>query len=91
MTMDIYEDSLYGQLIPADWNKETVSSLILLVDGEEEFVIENNEQSEALLEYIDRWITAEGIITENDDELRIKIRNYTLEDGIDYEGDDAWQ
>ncbi|QJB56818.1 hypothetical protein [Pseudodesulfovibrio sp. zrk46] len=91
MALDIYEDSLYGQLIPADWNKETVSSLILLVDGEEEFTIENNEEGEELLDYIDRWITAEGIITETDEELRIKVRNYTLEDEMDYEGDDAWQ
>ncbi|WP_319471790.1 hypothetical protein [uncultured Pseudodesulfovibrio sp.] len=90
MATDIYEDALYGQVVPSDWNNETVSSLILLVDGEEEFVIENNEHSETLVEHIDRWITAEGIITEADDELRIKVRSYTLEDGIDYEGDDAW-
>lgn len=90
MATDIYEDSLYGQVLPSNWNNETVSSLILLVDGEEEFTIENNEHSETLVEHIDRWITAEGVITENDDELRIKVRNYKLEDEMDYEGDDAW-
>lgn len=90
MTADIYEDSLYGQVLPADWNNETVSSLILLVDGEEEFIIESNDQCEVLVDHIDRWITAEGIITETDEELRIKVRNYTLEDEIDYDGDDSW-
>lgn len=90
MAHDIYEDSLYGQVLPLDWDNESVSGLLLLVDGEEEFAIENDEQSDSLVEYIDRWITAQGIITENDDELRIKVRNYTLEDDIDYEDDDAW-
>lgn len=90
MGYDIYEDSLYGQVLPLDWDNETVSGLLLLVDGEEEFAIENDEQSDSLVDYIDRWITAEGVITENDDELRIKVRNYTLEDDIDYEDDDSW-
>lgn len=90
MALDIYEDSLHGQILPSDWNNETVSSLVLLVDGEEEFSIESNENCDALVDHIDRWITAEGIITETDDELRIKVRNYRLEDEMDYESDDAW-
>lgn len=90
MSTDIYEDSIYGQVLPSDWNNETVSSLILLVDGEEEFIIENNEHSETLVDHIDRWITAEGVITETDEALRIKVRNFSLEDEMDYEGDDAW-
>lgn len=90
MAVEIYEDSLYGQILPTEWNNETVSTLVLLVDGEEEFIIENNEHRDALLDHIDRWITADGIITETDDELRIKIRNYNLENELDYEGDDAW-
>lgn len=90
MTIDIYEDSLYGQILPSDWDNERVSSLILLVDGEEEFIIEKNDQSESLLNHIDRWITAEGVITETNKALRIKIRSFKLEDDIDYEGDDDW-
>lgn len=90
MVQDIYEDSLYGQIQPGNWDNETVSDLILLVDGDEEFLIENDDYHEVLVNHIDRWITAEGIITETDDELRIKVRNYTLEDEMDFEGDDAW-
>lgn len=90
MTLDIYEDSLFGQILPSEWNNESVSGLVLLVDGEEEFIVENDENGESLIDHIDRWVTVEGVITEDDEELRIKIRNYTLEDGLDYEGDDAW-
>lgn len=90
MADNIYEDSLYGQVLPSDWDDETVSALTLLVDGEEEFVIEKNEHIDSLIDHIDRWITAEGVITETDEELRIKVRNYTLEDEMDYESDDAW-
>ncbi len=90
MAEDIYEDSLYGQIIPNDGEEDSLGGVILLVDGEEEFVIENDENGERLADLIDRWITAEGVITENDDELRIKVRNYTLEDELDYSDDDKW-
>jgi hypothetical protein len=90
MTQDVYEDSLYGQILPAEWKDESVSSLVLLVDGEEEFFVENDEDGEVLLDYIDRWVTIEGVVTEQDDEFRIKVRNYMLEDELDYVDDDAW-
>ena len=90
MIQDIYEDSLYGQILPSDWQDETAFGLILLVDGEEEFLVENDEDGEGLFDYIDRWVTIEGVITEREDELRIKVRNYMLEDELDYEDDDAW-
>ncbi|BDQ35040.1 hypothetical protein [Pseudodesulfovibrio portus] len=90
MIQDVYEDSLYGQILPAEWKDESVSSLVLLVDGEEEFFVENDEDGEVLLDYIDRWVTIEGVVTEQDDEFRIKVRNYMLEDELDYVDDDAW-
>lgn len=90
MTMDIYEDTLYGQIMPFDWDNESVSGVTILVDGEDEFVVENDENAELLLDYIDRWVTVEGVITENGDDLRIKVRNYTIEDGLDYDGDSDW-
>ena len=90
MAMDVYEDSLFGQLLPMDWEDETIAGLVLLVDGEEEFIVELDENGESLLEHIDRWVTAEGIVTEDEDELRIKVRSYTLEDEIDYDTDEDW-
>ncbi|MBC16979.1 conserved protein of unknown function [Pseudodesulfovibrio profundus] len=90
MPIDIYEDTVYGQILPSEWDNERVSSLILLVDGDEEFIIEKNDQADTLVNHIDRWITAEGVITETNKSIRIKVRNFKLEDDIDYEEDDDW-
>lgn len=90
MTEDIYEDSIYGQVLPMEWNKDKVSALVLMVDGEEEFIVEHDDNGESLIDHIDRWVTAEGIITETDEEIRIKVRNYTLEDDMDFDTDDDW-
>ncbi|WP_319581872.1 hypothetical protein [uncultured Pseudodesulfovibrio sp.] len=90
MATDVYEDSLFGQILPLDWENDTVAGVVLLVDGEEEFIVEPDENGESLIEYIDRWVTAEGVVVEDEDELRIKVRNYTLEDEIDYDTDEDW-
>ncbi|MDD3310588.1 hypothetical protein [Pseudodesulfovibrio sp.] len=90
MALDIYEDSLFGQILPLDWDDESVSGVILLVDGEEEFIIEHDDNGKDLMDHVDRWVTVEGVVTEEDDELRIKVRNYTLEDELDYESDEDW-
>lgn len=52
--------------------------------------MEHDETGESLVEYIDRWVTAQGLITETEDELRIKVRNYRLDDNLDYDSDDDW-
>ena len=90
MAQDIYEDCLYGQILPSEPNNESVSGLVLLVDGEEEFLIENDDNGELLVDYIDRWATIEGIVTETEDEIRFKVSDYTIEAELDYEGEDAW-
>lgn len=90
MYQDVYEDSLYGQLLASDWDEDIAPGIVLLVDGAEEVIVENDENGEQLEDYIERWVTVEGIITETDDEVRIKVRNYTFEDSIDYEDDDSW-
>ncbi len=90
MATEIYQDTLYGQILPAGWDNETVSELALLVDGEEEFILEKNEFSKILTNYVDRWITVQGLITETDDEISIKVQSYTLEDEMNYGDDDAW-
>ncbi len=90
MIQDVYEDSLYGQILPSEWTDEAVSGLMLLVDGEEEFEVERDENVDSLVDFVDRWVTLEGVITESDDGLRIKVRNYLLEDEMEYQDDDAW-
>ena len=90
MEVETYQDTLYGQLVPSGWDNDEVSELVLLVDGEEEFILETNEFSKILTNYTDRWITVQGLITATDDELRIKIHAYTLEDEMQFGDDDAW-
>ncbi|BCS87496.1 hypothetical protein [Pseudodesulfovibrio sediminis] len=90
MAVDVYEDTIFGQVIPLDWDDEAVTGLALLVDGEEEFIVEPDEMGEGLLELIDRWVTIEGVIHESDSEIRIRVRNYTMDDEIDYDLDDNW-
>ena len=90
MATEVYEDALFGQILPLDWNNESVSGVVLLVDGEEEFIVELDENSESLIDHIERWVTAEGIVIEDEEELRIKVRNYILEDEIDYDTDEDW-
>lgn len=90
MYQDVYEDSLYGQILASDWDEDVPPGIVLLVDGAEEVIVENDENGEQLEDYIERWVTVEGIITETDEEVRIKVRNYTFEDSIDYEDDDSW-
>ncbi len=90
MAEDVYEDSLFGQVLPLDWDNEIATGVVILVDGEEEFIVEHDETGESLVEYIDRWVTAQGLITETEDELRIKVRNYRLDDNLDYDKDDDW-
>ncbi|BDQ37062.1 hypothetical protein SYK_14220 [Pseudodesulfovibrio nedwellii] len=90
MASDIYEDTIYGQILPVDWNNDAVTGLILLVDGEEEFIIENDDNGERLTDHIDKWVTAQGIVEETDDEYRIRIRNFKVDDELDYDNDDKW-
>ena len=48
MSSEIYQDTLYGQLVPSGWDNDSVSELVLLVDGEEEFNIEKDESASCL-------------------------------------------
>nr|WP_321255634.1 hypothetical protein [uncultured Pseudodesulfovibrio sp.] len=90
MTLDIYEDSLYGQVLPSNWDGDIISGVLILVDGEEQFIVEHDENAKGLTAHIEKWVTVTGTIMENDDELRIKVINYTLENDLDYISDDDW-
>ncbi|QGY39547.1 hypothetical protein GM415_05245 [Pseudodesulfovibrio cashew] len=90
MALDVYEETLYGQVLPLDWDNESVSGVVLLVDGEEEFVVEPDKNGKKLYDLIDRWVTAEGVIREYPNELRFQVRSYKVEDELDYMDDDNW-
>nr|WP_319542484.1 hypothetical protein [uncultured Pseudodesulfovibrio sp.] len=90
MDLDIYEDSLYGQILPSKWDNNRVSGVMILVDGEDEYIVEHDEDGESLITHVEKWATVTGIISESEEELRIKILDYSLEDDLDYISDDDW-
>jgi len=87
---DTYEEILYGQILPIEGDDGSDEGIILLVEGEEEFVIELDKTGRKLCDHLDKWIRAEGIVKETPRELRFKIRSYTFEDDLDYDSDDDW-
>lgn len=87
---EIYEDSLYGQVIARDWDNEFVSGVSILVDGEEECIVESDNNGKKLFDYVDHWVTVDGFVRETSRDLRIKVRSFTLEDGMDYIDYDNW-
>lgn len=91
MSSDVYDGTIYGQVLPLDWDNDVVTKLAIVVDGEDEFIIEQDKNGQKLLDHIDMWINAEGLIKETDEEIRIRIRDFTLEDdNWNYGDDDKW-
>ena len=91
MGNDSYVDTIYGQILPFEWGKKNVESIMILVDGEEEYIVDPGKESKKLVDYVDHWITARGLITEGEYDMKIKIYSYNLEDdGLDYSTDDQW-
>lgn len=87
---EIYEDSVYGQVIARDWDNESVTEVSIMVDGEEELIVESDKNGNKLFDYVDHWVTADGLVKETARDLRFKVRSFTLEDGMDYTDDDNW-
>ena len=90
MSVEMYEDAIYGQILPMEWDGDTIASLMILVDGEEEILVEADKNSAELFRHIDRWVTAEGLICEGEDGVSIRISDFTLEDSLDFSDDDTW-
>ncbi|WP_147822009.1 hypothetical protein [Salidesulfovibrio onnuriiensis] len=88
---DAYPETIFGQILPMDWNEDDVVGLIILVDGEDEFIVEPDKTGRKLFDHVDRWVTAKGLIREDEDEMRIMVRDYTLEDeDWNYMDEDRW-
>ncbi|GEM_PF-1010817 len=88
---DIYQETIYGRILPMEWKEEEDASLMILVDCEEEFIVEPDKTGRKLSDHVDRWVTVKGIVKEEEDELRIRVREYTLEDeDWQYMDEDRW-
>ena len=90
MSLEIYEDQVYGQVLPLKWDKDFVCGVVILVDGEEEYIVDTDKNGLELVEYVDRWITADGLIRETSKDIRIRVNNFTVEDNWEYQDDDNW-
>ncbi|MBI9080103.1 MAG: hypothetical protein JEY79_10240 [Pseudodesulfovibrio sp.] len=90
MSSEIYEETIYGQVLPINWNDDAPDGLMILVDGEEELIVELDKNGMLLMDHVDRWVRAEVLIKEEEDELRIKVKDFNLEDEWDYIDDDNW-
>ncbi|XPV77623.1 MAG: hypothetical protein ACNI27_06825 [Desulfovibrio sp.] len=88
--MEIYEDTVYGQILPAEKTKNNMSGVMILVEGSEEYIVESNDMGVELAKYVDSWVTVGGIIKETSRYIRIEVYAYTLEDSWAYQDDDVW-
>lgn len=84
--------TLAGQVVQCDYiapeGEEGFYSLMLLVDGDEEFIIEPTKEGDALEEYIDRWVEVKGEMFETDDANFIVVHQFDADDeGLAYEID----
>jgi len=87
---DFYDDTIYGQILPVEREDDDESGLMILVDGEEEFLVEPDKNGLKLMDHMDKWVTAQGTVTEEGDELLIRVRDFTLDDDWSYGDDDNW-
>ena len=92
MADNSYSDTVYGQILPLEYDKRGVSRVMILVDGDEEFVVMPTRQGAELVNHVDSWVRAKGVISEENDEVTIKIYHYDIEDEeIEYTSyDDRW-
>lgn len=90
MATDAYEETLYGQILPLEWEDDRVSEVALFVDSEEEFVIETHGLGKKLLDLVDRWVTIDGVVEERGEELRLKVRDFKVDKEFEYSFEDEW-
>ncbi|WP_285905240.1 hypothetical protein [Pseudodesulfovibrio pelocollis] len=90
MSADCYDDTIYGQILPVEREDDDEAGLMILVDGEEEFLVEPDKNGLKLMDHMDQWVTAQGTVTEEGDELLIRVRDFTLDDDWNFGDDDNW-
>ncbi|MFH1913809.1 MAG: hypothetical protein ABIK45_06010 [Pseudomonadota bacterium] len=90
MSADFYDDTIYGQILPVEREDDDEAGLMILVDGEEEFLVEPDKNGLKLMDHMDKWVTAQGTVAEDGDELLIRVRDFTLDDDWNFGDDDNW-
>lgn len=101
MTYDEEEEgvmvSLAGQVVQYGYDeddddtsgsKDEGYSIMLLVDGDEEYVVEPDRKGEKLEECMDRWVAVEGELFEKEDINLLVVHEFELDDeGPSYDED----
>lgn len=84
--------TLSGQVAQCDYvasdGVEGFYSVMLVVDGDEEFIVEPNRQGDQLEEYLDRWVEVRGELFENDEGNFLVVHEFDGDDeGLSYDED----
>lgn len=85
-----YVETFYGLVMPWGYDDDNRERFMLLVDGEEEFLIEMGKEGNKLADYVDRWVTVDATVREFEDYACINVLRYDVDDeGMDFD-DDHW-
>lgn len=90
MASEQYQETVYGQILPLEGDDDSEPGLMILMDGEEEFIVDLDKNGMKLMDHIDKWVTAEGLVSEDDEELRITVKTFKLDEDWEYNDDDKW-
>lgn len=74
--------SLKGVIVPLDWDYDTdeVISLALEADDDETYIIDGEEMTEELEEFLNSFVEVKGRIREDEDgDYHINIESYKIE------------
>ena len=73
------ETIITGYVTAVDWNLNDVASAISIENDEEEYVVQNEELVEELLDFLDEEIEVKGLVTEDGDGAKyIRVTGYEL-------------
>ena len=73
--------TLEGQVAQCDFDEDGFYTVMLVVDGEEEYVIEPGREGSRLEEFLDHWVTIRGEVRRKDDDrFYLKVHFFQLED-----------
>lgn len=84
--------TLAGQVTECDYaspdGEEGYYSIMLVVDGDEEYVVEPDSRGDRLEDFIDRWVEVKGDLYEIEDSNILVIHEFEAEDDtIPYDED----
>lgn len=81
--------TLEGQVVQCDYDEEGFYTTMLVVDGEEEFIVEPGREGSRLEDYLDHWAQVRGEVRRRDDGLRyLRVHVFQLmDDSVRYDED----